>query len=561
MPFKMPFKRILVIIAVAVSAAMAVILVLSSPALAAIGTIQKGDAVWFLTDTRTTSNFLPTGGSCGPAVVGTAASLEDATLLRPGDDQVDAFDGPSATFWVDDTQVGGALSVISPTQVVFDEFGIGSLNAQLRYDALDADTLRVYLTLTNTIGADISVPVDYAGNYGSNGFTVVAGTGSGDLVFDTSDRWIVVDDTNIFPGPSVTTVSYGPDSPEATPSSVSDTVFECSGTEGALVNFGTVTIPAGQTRAFMIFQQLSTNSASALARTGVYSPTPPITSPLVSGLTQADLDRLMNWDYGTANIPPTITEIVGPVAPVAIDEQPVEVTVTFADPNASDTLTVSWDWGDGEIDMQSGAASPATQDHTYDEAGVYSVAVTVDDGKGGVTSDTFEFVVIYDGNGGFVSGGGWIMSEAGDCQLNAGCDTAEGMANFGFVSKYKKGSSVPTGNTQFRFNAGGFRFQADSYEWMVISGARAQYKGEGTIDGYLGMYKFRLTGFDASVNENDSHDVDRFRIRIYTENPDGTEIVAYDNGTGDDMDETGDSGTDEIGGGNISVKKARGKNN
>jgi hypothetical protein len=40
-----------------------------------------------------------------------------------------------------------------------------------------------------------------------------------------------------------------------------------------------------------------------------------------------------------------------------------------------------------------------------------------------------------------VTGGGWIFSEAGWCQLDDICAGAEGKANFGFVSKYKKGAT------------------------------------------------------------------------------------------------------------------------
>lgn len=40
-----------------------------------------------------------------------------------------------------------------------------------------------------------------------------------------------------------------------------------------------------------------------------------------------------------------------------------------------------------------------------------------------------------------------------------------------------------------------FRFHSVSYEWLVISGARAQYKGVGTVNG-AGAYGFLLTATD-----------------------------------------------------------------
>lgn len=77
--------------------------------------------------------------------------------------------------------------------------------------------------------------------------------------------------------------------------------------------------------------------------------------------------------------------------------------------------------------------------------------------------------------------------------------SASGRATFGFVSKYQKGVSTPTGNTEFQFNAGGLNFSSTSYDWFVISGARAQDKGSGTVNGMAG-YKFLLTATDGAVN-------------------------------------------------------------
>ena len=64
---------------------------------------------------------------------------------------------------------------------------------------------------------------------------------------------------------------------------------------------------------------------------------------------------------------------------------------------------------------------------------------------------------------------------------------AAGKANFGFVSKYKKGASVPTGKTEFNFKAGDLNFHSDSYQWLVVTqdGTNAQFKGSGTINGDL----------------------------------------------------------------------------
>ena len=102
-----------------------------------------------------------------------------------------------------------------------------------------------------------------------------------------------------------------------------------------------------------------------------------------------------------------------------------------------------------------------------------------------------------------------------------------GKANFGFVSKYKKGASMPTGNTEFQFHAADLNFHSDSYDWLLVfgGGTRAKFKGEGTINGEsseYGLYKFIL-------NVQDS-DPDTFWIKIWSEDHMGVETVVYDNG-------------------------------
>jgi hypothetical protein len=233
------------------------------------------------------------------------------------------------------------------------------------------------------------------------------------------------------------------------------------------------------------------------------------------------------------NVGPTIDSITAPADPVNINDQPVQVAVAFSDPGAADTHDVTWDWGDSSSDTQVGASSPSVQDHTYGEAGVYAVTVSVTDDDRGSDTATYEFIVVYDPDGGFVTGGGWIWSEDSSCQLNDVCAGAEGKANFGFVSKYKKGASVPTGNTEFNFKAGGLNFHSDTYQWLAVTGSDyARYKGTGTINGE-GDYKFMLWAGDGAP--------DTFRIKIWREEGD-TEHVVYDNG----MDQA-------IGGGNIVV--------
>jgi hypothetical protein len=184
------------------------------------------------------------------------------------------------------------------------------------------------------------------------------------------------------------------------------------------------------------------------------------------------------------------------------------------------------------------ASGARTGSHTYSSAGVYTVTLTQDDAIA-----VYQYVVVYDPNGGFVTGGGWIESPVGAYVADP---TLTGKANFGFVSKYKKGATVPTGNTEFQFKAGDLNFKSTSYQWLVVAGARAQYKGVGTING-TGDYGFLLTAIDGAINGGGG--VDRFRIKIWDRN--NGDAIVYDNQIGASDDS---SATTALGGGSIVIK-------
>lgn len=232
-----------------------------------------------------------------------------------------------------------------------------------------------------------------------------------------------------------------------------------------------------------------------------------------------------SFDLSVANVAPTVTGVVVPGVPIALADQPVAAGGTFSDPAgpADAPFACTVDHGDG-AGPQVGTATSGTctgPDYTYASAGIYTVTITVEDKDGGSDSLPAEnYLVIYDPTGGFVTGGGWIDSPAGALAADA---SATGKANFGFVSKYKKGASVPTGNTEFNFRAGSLDFHSSSYQWLVVTGGSyAMFKGSGTING-SGDYRFMLWAGDGPT--------DTFRIKIWTEDSSGTETVVYDNGS------------------------------
>ena len=243
-----------------------------------------------------------------------------------------------------------------------------------------------------------------------------------------------------------------------------------------------------------------------------------------------------------ANVNPSVGAVSGPVDPLAVNT-PANVSVAFTDPGVLDTHTAVWDWGDGTTSAgtvsEASGSGTASGSHSYAAPGVYTVGVTVKDKDNGTVQGSYQYVVVFDPAGGFVTGGGWITSPAGAYSADP---TLTGKANFGFVSKYQKGASVPTGNTQFQFEAAGLSFDSTSYEWLVIAGAKAQFKGAGTIND-AGTYTFLLTASDGDRTGSS----DRFRIKIWDKN---TGTIVYDNQM--NASDTADP-TTALGGGSIVI--------
>ncbi|MCJ7584251.1 MAG: PKD domain-containing protein, partial [Anaerolineales bacterium] len=260
---------------------------------------------------------------------------------------------------------------------------------------------------------------------------------------------------------------------------------------------------------------------------GVFGVSNTASCPTTDNGTRAVGGKIMDKDGGFTkyttsvvvnNVRPTVGPITAPLGPVQVDTA-INTSATFTDPGVLDTHTAVWDWGVGSsagIVSEVNGSGSASGSHTYTTPGVYTIKLTVTDNDGAVSIESvYQYVVVYDPSGGFVTGGGWITSPLGAYTLDP---KLTGKATFGFVAKYKKGATVPDGNTEFQFKAGNLNFKSISYEWLVVAGTNAKFKGVGTINGQ-GTYKFMLSADDGSP--------DKFRIQIW----DAGDGLVYDNGS------------------------------
>lgn len=286
--------------------------------------------------------------------------------------------------------------------------------------------------------------------------------------------------------------------------------------------------------------QLIINDAPAIFEKGLTIVTWTITD-------DSDNSTQVSQNVTVVNPLPLPNSFITTYDPIHIDSM-----VTISTSSDDDNLVYAyWEWGDGNSSTTD--IGNISESHQYSEPGVYSPAIVLIDVCGDSTvtyvSDSIviedpnlksaslateeadntikRYIVIYDPEGGFVTGGGLIYSPAGASNWYP---EATGVASFGFVSKYVKNKVNPDGNTAFKFQAGDLDFKSTEYEWLVVAGSKAKFKGWGKINGE-GEYGFIISAIDGDVKEKG--DPDLFRIKIWDRY---TEEVAYDNEIGNEID-------------------------
>jgi len=253
-----------------------------------------GNSSWFISDGITTTSDSWNSGSCSYSEgAATGVGISDARLPNNGD----AFDFGSL-MWVNGEQVGAFLRSASDSTSNYAIVPMSGLQVATEYHAISSlPVLRNYTSFTNEGEEDIFVVINVASNFGADSNNSIITTSGGDTTFGTDDRWVITDDYSDGGGdPTNTTVFYGPDSPESTAVFTGDSVFNCYGSEGLTARID-VTVPAGETRALMLFHGMSLTRSDARSLASEFNVTPTLSSALTEGMTEVQLSNVVNWDY------------------------------------------------------------------------------------------------------------------------------------------------------------------------------------------------------------------------------------------------------------------------
>lgn len=114
-------------------------------------------------------------------------------------------------------------------------------------------------------------------------------------------------------------------------------------------------------------------------------------------------------------------------------------------------------------------------------------------------------LVVYNPEGGFATGGGWIVPEVDGLNTHPNA-----RANFGFNAKYKKGN--PTGHLEFRYSDGHIDLKSTSIEQLVITGGKiAHFKGWASVNGEEGNWFFVK-----AIDNGEPGSSDTFEIKVWS---------------------------------------------
>jgi hypothetical protein len=249
-------------------------------------TLTAGGGASFTYVTSVFSSGALTVGD-GQSTFGGSDAYDDGNVLSVGG----TFYSPATADLTGQTYTGDAVN-------------IGGLSTTLQYHADPTlPLLRSFAEFTNTTGATINTTITWQSNLGADGGTTVRNSSSADTVFGANDSWVVTSDQGPY-DPITSFRLFGPGSPLETPTNAfMTTTFSAAGNEGPRVEFD-LSVGAGETVSLLWFSGL-TGSGSGLAA-GVAAAsalmsnldTLSIGDNLLTGLSEIQLARTLNWDFG-----------------------------------------------------------------------------------------------------------------------------------------------------------------------------------------------------------------------------------------------------------------------
>jgi hypothetical protein len=232
-----------------------------------------------------------------------------------------------------------------------------------------------------------------------------------------------------------------------------------------------------------------------------------------------------NGNCSTGSFSVSLDTVAPVITGLALSANPVKVGApTTLQVTANDALSgvaSAEYWIDSDPGAGMGTSLTASTPGTFSatlsglSTGVHTIGVRARDAAGTWSAVSTALPVVYNPNGGFAVGGGWLVpggstSDSGD--LLPGINGTS-KAHFGFVVKYQKGAStVPSGSFQFRYKVGDFELSSAGYDWLVVTNSQwAHFSGTARLNGGTEAYPMTVSVRDS----NKSGTPDRLVLKVF----------------------------------------------
>ena len=186
---------------------------------------------------------------------------------------------------------------------------IGGIDVTLQYQANPTlPLLRSFGSFANTTGSSIDTTITWQHNLGADSNTTIQASSSGDTIFGIDDRWLVTSDTG--PNDPITSFYwYGSGTPDETTTLASmTTTFVNAGDQGPRAEYQ-LSIDPGATVSLLWFSGLADrrfgfdDGVGELANLMSDIDNLALGSPLLAGLSNAELNQVANFDFGAQAVP------------------------------------------------------------------------------------------------------------------------------------------------------------------------------------------------------------------------------------------------------------------
>jgi hypothetical protein len=321
-------------------------------------------------------------------------AIDDAALKYPSFNNGDAYDG-AFEFFINTGDSVYTESGLNFTPEAVDTSGTTISLAEQLIDGLYVSksyyfsptqpVVRATFKIRNPTASAKSTKVGIFTNFGSDDDTQMDTSSTNGNIITNADRWMVTWDGSTSGDPINTMVRFGPGAVASPPifgKTPTEVINNYQGADDFLDTFA-ISVPANSYALILQFNRLDTSTAAARANVAAFNTIASIQAAgFLTGLSNADLDKVVNWNFSTIDAIQGVTDVSNNVTvyPVPTNQN---ITIGLGDSFVGKTTINIKDMSGVSLLNKSTSKGSGTSYETIDvsalESGMYIVEIKNDE--------------------------------------------------------------------------------------------------------------------------------------------------------------------------------------